>query len=217
MMISDLALGTLAVCFYYERVNMVQPHKLALAVTIGIGTLCYNFGLMSMLWLFSYKYWIIAREVPKLFFEAGRHITFNEQSYRICNIAGLAINFIPACLAAYFRAKLSFESRDGDPVPVSLVSKVQYLYYAVTGLELVSALFLLDALRRIKQSVKSNPFLVTDTKTLWLHITLIILQVISLTVAALLAIRAFSDPENKSYNTQQDFVRIQLYLLTLVS
>lgn len=110
LMISDLALGTLAVCFYYEGIQMSQPKELTLAVTIGVCSLCYNFGTMSMMWLFSYKYWIIAREVPKLFFEAGRDITFNERSYRIFNITGLFINFIPACLTAYFRAKLSYQS-----------------------------------------------------------------------------------------------------------
>lgn len=175
LMVSDLALGVMAVGFYFEGDVMSLRQQNALAATIGICTFFYNFGTMTMLWLFSYKYWVIAREVPKLFFEAGRDITFNERSYRIFNVCGLVTNFIPCCLLGYYRGRLTADSSNGNGVPSDVTHPVQHYYYACTGLELVSTLFLCDALRRIKKSVKSNPFLSSDTKTLWLHITMVFL------------------------------------------
>ena len=59
-------------------------------------------GTNLMHWLFAFKYWIIAREVPKLF---DQHtIEFNERSYRTMNMVGVIINIIPCFMIAYFRA-----------------------------------------------------------------------------------------------------------------
>ena len=44
-----------------------------------------------MHWLFSFKYWVISREVPKLF--ESKQISFNEGFNQFCAFSILLINF----------------------------------------------------------------------------------------------------------------------------
>ena len=103
MICSDAGLGILCVCFYFEH-QAKSVHLLA--ISIGIFTFLFNFGILSLQWLFSMKYWMVAHEVPKIF-EAGRDITFNEKIYKIIKVVGLMI-IIPICImTGYYRGRLS--------------------------------------------------------------------------------------------------------------
>ena len=64
-----------------------------------------------MHWLFSVKYWVIAREVPKLF--DGAEVTFSERIYQVVNLAGLIINFIPCAMIGIARGKLTYDTGSG--------------------------------------------------------------------------------------------------------
>ena len=63
-----------------------------------------------MHWLFSVKYWIIAREVPKLF--KGGVVSFNEKIYTVATLIGVFINFMPCLMLAYVRGELTFQSAE---------------------------------------------------------------------------------------------------------
>ena len=84
-----------------------------------------------MHWLFSLKYWVIAREVPKLF--NGGTVSFNESLYTIVNVAGVFINLIPIMMLAYVRGRLT-ELSAGQTPPTVIVDWVKYLYHIVTFL-----------------------------------------------------------------------------------
>ena len=161
-----------------------------------------------MNWLFALKYWIIAREVPKLF--EGRQIQFSERTYNWINWIGIMLNFIPCGLLAYFRARVTMDSVDGASVSTSLANTTTVVYYTITGLELVSALILADALRRIRSSLKYNPFLFADQKTMVLHVVMLMTHTVVLTVSAFFVFRAFQDPYNEEYQTEQQISRICL-------
>ena len=161
-----------------------------------------------MNWLFALKYWIIAREVPKLF--EGRQIQFSERTYNWINWIGIMLNFIPCSLLAYFRARVTMDSVDGASVSTSLANTTTVVYYTITGLELVSALILADALRRIRSSLKYNPFLFADQKTMVLHVVMLMTHTVVLTVSAFFVFRAFQDPYNEEYQTEQQISRICL-------
>ena len=62
-----MAVAFLSVGLYYEQTSLHDNHTVALAVLVGVTTFFFNFGNNTMYWLFALKYWIIAREVPKLF------------------------------------------------------------------------------------------------------------------------------------------------------
>lgn len=59
-------------------------------------------------WLFALKYWIIAREVPKLFHE--QQIEYSERIYTTIKVVGFVINFVPCVVLAYYRSRLTMEN-----------------------------------------------------------------------------------------------------------
>ena len=85
-----------------------------------------------MHWLFSLKYWVIAREVPKLF--NGGTVSFNESLYTIVNVAGVFINLVPIVMLAYVRGRLTELSKPDESPPTAIIDWVKYLYHVVTFL-----------------------------------------------------------------------------------
>ena len=86
-----------------------EEHKILLTQLIGWSTFGFNFGTNCMHWLFSFKYWVIAKEMPKLW-KDGRQSSINEKLYSAFNFIGVVLNFIPCLLFAICSAKLSFQS-----------------------------------------------------------------------------------------------------------
>ena len=190
MMVSDASLGALAVCFYFEGCVSGAQNVNILTYSLAILTFTFNFANLSLHWLFSMKYWMVSREVPKLF-EAGRDIAFNERKYQVINIVGISI-ILPLCIiTAYYRALLTHRSSDYKPVQSSLITTVQAFLWTINGLEVISTLVMADALRRIRKSVQKNPFLQSNGKTLCLHIIMSCLHIASYSFAVFFAIRAF--------------------------
>ena len=144
-----------------------------------------------MHWLFSIKYWVIAREVPKLF--EGAEVTFSEKIYKGVNLAGLVINFIPCAMIGIARGKLTYDTGEGLPTETTL-KWVKGLYHTCTVFMLISALILIDALRRIGVSLKNNPLVQTNVRIMWLHITMLSFHVIAWLAAEFFVFRAISDP-----------------------
>ena len=155
---SDASLGSLAILFYFEG-NLTERSKMiTVSVAISIFTFFFNFCNVSLHWLFSMKYWMVAREVPRLF-EAGRDIKFNEKNYKIANMVAITI-ITPVCVAtAVYRGLLAWNSVGEKSASKSLVKTVQVLLWTVNLLELIATIVMIDALRRIQKSVKQNPFL----------------------------------------------------------
>jgi len=147
LMLSDLATIFLSIGLALEETMYHEDHTNALTILIGGTTVLFNFGNNSVQWLFATKYWIIAREVPKLF--EGRQIKFNERTYKMVSACGFIINLVPCILLGYFRAELTLKSANFATPPEYLTTTVQILYQLVTSLQLVSAIILADALRRI--------------------------------------------------------------------
>ena len=160
-----------------------------------------------MHWLFSLKYWVIAREVPKLF--NGGTVSFNENIYTVVNVAGMFINFVPIVMLSYVRGQLTIDSA-GQVPSESIVDWVKYLYHIVTFLQLVSAIILADALRRIVASLRKNPVLSTNYRIMWLHITMLTLHVGIFTLVAYFVFRAFDNPTEKN-KLLQSYSRIALF------
>ena len=81
----------------------------------------------------------------------------------------------------------------------------------MTGLIVVSSLFMADALRRIVRSLKENPFLKANNHVLWLHIIMILISTIVVSISALFVFRAYSDPDNDYIQEEQAISRIILF------
>ena len=123
MICSDASLGILATGFYFEGHLEDSSYINLLAVILGFFTFLFNFSNLSMHWLFSMKYWMVAHEVPKLF-ELGRDITFNEKTYKIINILGLVLIIPIGAITGFFRGRLSYETAGETAAGASLVQTV---------------------------------------------------------------------------------------------
>jgi uncharacterized BrkB/YihY/UPF0761 family membrane protein len=73
------------------------------------------------------------------------------------------------------------------------------VFQLVTVLQLVSAIILADALRRIHNSLKQNPFLVANEKIMWLHVLMLVVNVAVLSVTSFFSFRAIDVPDNTTY------------------
>ena len=209
LIVADIAVAFLSVGLYCEQTDLHNNHPLPLAILIGTTTFFFNMGNNTMHWLFALKYWIIAREVPKLFHD--QQIKFSEKIYKTVKITGFVVNFIPCGFLAYYRGKLTMESAGRKTPSRETVDAVQILYQLNTAIELVSAFILADALRRIRKALKRNPFLQGNQKIMWLHIVMLTTHVVVISLAAFFVFRAFQYPENTKYQYEQSASRIALF------
>ena len=108
-------------------------------------------------------------------------------------MAGLIINFIPCAMIGIARGKLTYDTGSGISDATTL-NWVEGLYHTCTVLMLISALVLIDALRRIGVSLRENPLVQTNVRIMWLHITMLSIHVIAWLVAEFFVFRAISDP-----------------------
>ncbi len=130
-MVSDFAFLVLTLGFYCEQTSVHNDATDALAAMIGLMSFVYNYGSNLMYWLFSFKYWVIAKEVPKLF--ESKQISFQEGSYSIISTVGSLVNLIPCMLIAYYRAMLTVDSADGLTPSEALIDTVQAIYFVITA------------------------------------------------------------------------------------
>ena len=114
-LITDVATIILSIGIYYEHTQFSENYRYLLSVTIGVATFLFNFGTNTVLWLFSFKYWVISREVPKLF--DGSQVVRDERIYTVFKILGLIANFTVCALFAFFRAKISFQTNHKEEKP----------------------------------------------------------------------------------------------------
>ena len=108
LILADVSSFLLAWALYSENTAYHEEHTLLLSIVMGWTTFGFNFGTNCMHWLFSLKYWVIAREVPKLF--KNEPVSFNEKLYTVINILGIIINLIPCIMLAYTRGLLTYKS-----------------------------------------------------------------------------------------------------------
>ena len=66
LIITDLGTALLAMGIALESTDFHAERSQALAVEIGITTIFFNGGSLLLHWLFSFKYWVISREMPKV-------------------------------------------------------------------------------------------------------------------------------------------------------
>jgi hypothetical protein len=83
LIVADLMTGFLSVALMLEDSNFHREHPQILAALIGICTFGFNWGTNTMHWVFSFKYWVVANEIPKFF---QGEMKSRESTYRFINI-----------------------------------------------------------------------------------------------------------------------------------
>ena len=94
--------------------------------------------------------------------------------------------------------------------PTAILDWVKVLYHIVTGLMLISAIVLGDALRRIVISLKNNPILKTNYRIMMLHITMLTIHVIVFLLVEFFVFRAMASPTTRNL-LLQSYSRMALF------
>ena len=147
-------------------------------------------------WVFAFKYFVIAKEIPYVLkILDPEDLQSNEKKYRIVEITGIIINVLFGALAATSRSLLSYQSskKDKDLELVSLG-----LSWSCVILQLVSGLLLAYSVLKIRQELKEMPHLAANQSTFCLNITFMFLNVTVLSVSQFYIYNAFSNTTDKS-------------------
>lgn len=163
-----------------------------------------------MYWLFGFKYWVISIEIPDLIEQQMTQTEeidetsadekqekkkfWTETRYNMLNAIGIAVNFVVIAYLAWERGLLDYMSVQPGGAKRSLIELCLSLFLVVSGLLLVSAWFLADALRRLKKQFKKDKRLVVNQQTMCLHVTALFIHTFFLVACQFVTIWCFMFP-----------------------
>lgn len=157
-----------------------------------------------MYWMFGFKYWVISIEVPRLI-EASKdgsslnHKTIcSEKGYEALNWVGIIINLGFCVWVGWKRGMMDYDSAFGKPTH-ELGVTVMTLYSIITVLLIFSAIFLADALRRLKKSFNQDNRLIVNQKTMCLHITALFIHTFFIAMLQVVTVYTFMNPAAVNY------------------
>ena len=107
------------------------------------------------------------------------------------------LNFGVILWAAIDRGKTAYIMGSGNQVSEQLKKLMLVLYMVIDGLLLISAIFLADALRRLKSQFKNNQQAQLNSRTMCLHVTALFSQTGAHIVASVLTMVSFVNPAVK--------------------
>ncbi len=105
LIMTDLGTAFLAMGIALESTDFHKERSKALAIEIGITTVFFNGGSLLLHWLFSFKYWVISREIPKVL--QGQILQSNEWKYNLYNAVGILVNMAICVWLGVRRGQLS--------------------------------------------------------------------------------------------------------------
>jgi hypothetical protein len=193
----------------------------------GIGFTVFGFYFFSnlMYWLFGFKYWVTAVEIPALVAEHKASIEstrasgvaanlekrfWTETKYTVVNWIGIMSNVICCVWIGWKRGELDWYSILPGGASRELGMTVLYLELAISILLLISAFFLADALRRLRNEYKADKRLDVNRNVMCLHVIALFNHTFILVVAQFFIVYSFLRPSEKSKD-QLNIARIFMF------
>lgn len=173
-------------------------HTVFTALNISVGCFLFFFLTILIYWLFGFKYWVISIEVPR-FINGSSKMQLTERKYKLINYGFIAL-FGSVCLAACtlrYLVAMQFVDRPHFPTHRMLLS-IFIMYGVICLLMVVAAVFLGDALRRLRKQILSQRTFTLAIRTMRLHIFVMFFHTISFTFALMAACSAFLFPTANS-------------------
>jgi hypothetical protein len=136
----------------FLEISPYRPaHPYFTAYAVGASVFGFYFISNLMYWLFGFKYWVTAIEIPALVKQERddgkeKKRFWTETRYNVLNWIGILINLFTCLWLGWKRGEMDFNQ---GHVSKSLADVVIVLELAVSFLLLISAFFLFDALRRL--------------------------------------------------------------------
>ena len=119
--------------------------------------------------------------------------------YAIIKWTGIILNVASSVVLGYYEWKfendLYFAFTVQRSIPQVDVTVVEILEFILAGLMLISCLFLADALRRFKQQTNIYKNIVLNHKLMYVHISVVLLQVFVTDVVASLSLFVYDRVE----------------------
>jgi hypothetical protein len=207
----------------------VQPwhytHQWGSAMFVGISIILFYLPSNILYWLFGWKYWVISLEVPALVNEQSEDIDptkpverkerfWTEKKYNMLNWFGILVNVGFCVWLGWVRGKRDYMMLE-PKTPRSLLWAVLYVYLSCTGLLIISAIFLGDALRRLKKQFNKDKRLAMNYRTMTLHVSALFIHTIFMLYNQYITFYTFMHPQmnRKKINAS----RIILYCSNAVS
>ncbi len=107
LIVTDISSALLAVGLGMENTDIHVQKTLELAIEVGITTFFYNGCSLLLHWLFSFKYWVISLEIPKVLKAQDATLKSSETKYNILNAIGITVNILFCVWLAVKRSQLS--------------------------------------------------------------------------------------------------------------
>lgn len=127
-------------------------------------------------WLFGFKYWVVSIEMSSFLKpdkekeETGKGCICTESKYNAVSAVVIAINLVVCLAIGWGRGMLDYWMVFPQGPSSRLTDIVIGLYLTVSGLLVIAACFLADALRRLKQQFNSNKRIEQNKKVMGLHL-----------------------------------------------
>ena len=136
-------------------------------------------------WLFGFKYWVIAIEVPLMM--SDEQLTVKEQKrfwtekrYRFVSTFGIVVNVVWCLFPGVMRALCGYYSTVYGHVSEQMTKTLHIALYGQDALLLLSAIFLMDAIRRFSSLFKKDPRLQVNHQTMRLHVIALFIHTVFL-------------------------------------
>lgn len=127
-------------------------------------------------WLFGFKYWVVSIEMSRFLKpaeekgEKAKGCICTESKYNAVSTVVIAINLVACIAIGWGRGMLDYWMVFPQGPSEHLTNTVIVLYLTVSGLLVIAACFLADALRRLKQQFNSDKRIEQDKKVMSLHV-----------------------------------------------
>jgi hypothetical protein len=158
--LDNLSTVLIALMMYTEMTPWHNEHPLWCAILVGFSVGFFYLPSNIIYWLFGWKYWVTSIEVPALVneqteFDPSKPIEhkqrfWTETRFNILNWFGILVNTGFCVWIGWIRGVRDWDMLVPGGAPHSLLLAILYVYLSLSGLLIISAAFLGDALRRLK-------------------------------------------------------------------
>lgn len=165
-----------------EKTAWAKAHPLIEEINMMISIFTW-YGLQNVIyWLFGFKYWIIALEIPALLNEDAngkpKKRFWTEKRYNLALYIGLFIQIADTALEGWARGRANWYVDTAPSVPPEVADNLANAYHSQELLLLLSGCFLMDAIRRFNNQFKKDKRLQVNTKVMRLHVSALLIHTI---------------------------------------
>ena len=143
-----------SVARFYE-IREAANHPYAASWIVSTAIFFYFVTSILLYWLFGFKYWVISIEVSRFINERTESSNNVESAYSSINKVVISSTVVICLITACLRFKITHELVGVPRLPSApLKWAITAFYFLVVLLSILSAVFLFDAMKRLRKLIK---------------------------------------------------------------